>query len=275
MVRKLALLALAGLLAWPALGLGQAAGDKKAADQPDDKKAEEIKKWTGFWGIKHAKYDEVWKVSEKDGMWAVEGAFLNDKSVPIGIFYASDVKMANNVLTFTRDWAKKPTVGDHEDTVKFTAVLSGENLQFTTNSTKNAGKHSMLRLAKPPLLVSEQMYLVGAWTGHIFSIEEKVIIQNTGSTWKVDFIYTKGVVPVGAAVGLNPQINAEGKLVFQQKFIQKPDKGWHDGNIVTAHTKGDGKLHMHWTHLTGGSGGRGYSLVPGTGLKLPQQPVDV
>jgi len=269
MFRTLALLALAGLIAGPAVGQVATPGDKK----DDDKKAEEVKKWTGFWMTKHATNEEVWKISEKDGKWAVEGAIVTNKSTPTGIFYASEVKMENGLLTFIRDWSKKPP-GDYEDGAKISALLGTDNLQFTVKNSKGNHKHTMVKLAQAPVLVPQEAYLIGVWKAHVDGMDEALTITNVKGQWVVQMVYYKNGVPWGSAVGLNAGVNAEGKLIFQQKYLKKPHNNYADGSMITASTKGNGKLHYHWQTPSGGTGGRDFTQVPGTGVVVAKPPFE-
>src|SRR5205809_1068320 len=83
----LSLFALAGLLAWQGA----------ASAQGDDKKAEEIKKWTGFWQVKHDQYTEYWELVEKDGKWTVNGAFANKDGISVGTYFGADPMLNNGV----------------------------------------------------------------------------------------------------------------------------------------------------------------------------------
>jgi len=272
MARKFVLpLLLIGLFAWQAPARAQ--GDTK---KDDDKKAEEAKKWSGFWQTQHGIYKEYWQLTynEKDAKWMIQGAYVDKKDMWAGKYIGGEPKLENGILTFTREWFQKPP-GNYEDSVKITASLVGDNLQYHMKTNNVNHTYVLTKMSAPPVIGPQITDLVGVWKSGYFGLEEVIVIKPAGaSALAVQATWLQGVLTKGVMVPTVGQWNpANGELKYQQVYAVSPNKSWHNGSLMTAHLLPSGHLRVHWQHLpAGGSGHRDFTLVPGTGIAKIKPP---
>ena len=182
-------------------------------------------------------YTETWQIKMDKGNLAVVGTFRKG-TVVIGAFQGKNVKYADGKMTFQQVYIKKPDPS-WSDGTEITATLSDDKLEFTWANGGQTGSNSLERLA-----TADQ--LAGTWEGTSsaggFKEVWKIKVQKNAISVSGSFL--KDDKEVGSFQGTGAKF-AKGALTFTQKYQQKPDTTWTDGNHVTAKLNGD-KLSVTW-----------------------------
>ena len=182
-------------------------------------------------------FTETWQIKLDKGMLTVVGTFHKGNQA-VGLFQGKNVKYADGTLTFSQTYVKKPDPS-WADGTEVSATLAGAKLNFTW---KNGGQSGMNSLDRVP--TADQF--VGTWEGtsEVGGFKEIWTIKMEKNKLSIAGKFQKDGQDAGAFQGTNVKF-ANGALTFTQKYQQKPEASWSDGNVVTAKVN-ENKLSFTW-----------------------------
>ena len=202
----------------------------------------------GTWETDHDGYRDIWTISKDKDDYAVSGVFRQN-GAEVGSWKGVDVKVADGKLTCTQNWIVKPNP-TWSDNNKLTASIKGDKLSFTWDNGNQSGTRDMTR---GKAAAADGSDLIGVWQSEHDGYIERLEIRQVKGAWNAagSFLNKKGIV-VGAWAGADVAF-ADGKLTCTQKYIQKPQASWSDGNKMTAQVTNE-KLDFTWDNGSGQSG---------------------
>jgi len=215
-------------------------GTKESASTPTDAAKTTGKKklpFVGSWRGSSDGHNQIWTIANEDGVWAVRVAYQRN-GVEIGSAVGSEIKHADNTLTFKRKFVKKPGSDWKEDAV-IVMKVDGVNLLYSFSGSTPSRPLEPLKEA--PAAANEAAKntakFLGTWEGQVEQFRTLWDIRQKDDKWQVAVEYfsknakTGAFTLVGSYVGVDTEIR-DGNLVFDTKFLKKPTAGWAGGKIT-------------------------------------------
>jgi hypothetical protein len=204
----------------------------KGLPKPEDK-------FVGTWKGSVDGYDQFWTIANENGTWSVRGTFKHSGK-EAGSFLGTDVKYADNSLTFTRKFVKKPAGTDWADDVPIVVKAESDGLTYAHASSGAKGVRALVRYADAPKPAAKGIEpFLGSWEGRVDKLktvweisvkDDKIQVNNT---YYAQNSKTGAWVETGSWVGVDISIK-DGKLVFSNKVIKKPDTSYKDMATMTC-----------------------------------------